>query len=116
MYSKSFPNEMSFIANRLVLASPLNCNGPLMVQVCNEVGGVQSYQQRVEQHLVPCLAQFAVAAGKDDLWKKLNYQLLLKSRDSNARVCEGGREREEGWNRGITFEVTCKTHHFWPPY
>ena len=58
-----------------------------MVQVGNEVGGVQSYQQRVEQHLAPCLGQFAVAAGKDDLWKKLNYQLLLKSRDSNARVC-----------------------------
>ncbi len=44
------------------------------------------YQQRVEAHLVPCLAQFAVAAGKDKLWKRLNYQLLLKARHNDPQV------------------------------
>ena len=35
---------------------------------------------------MPCLSQFAVAAGSDALWKPLNYQVLLKTRHTSAQV------------------------------
>ena len=57
-----------------------------MVQVTNTVGGADCYQERVSSQLSPCLAQFAVAAGKDSLWKPLNQQLLIKSRNSETQV------------------------------
>ncbi|XP_034534761.1 HEAT repeat-containing protein 1 isoform X2 [Notolabrus celidotus] len=60
--------------------------GPLVDQLENMVGGDQVYQQRVTQHLVPCVGQFSVALGDDALWKTLNYQILLKTRHTNAKV------------------------------
>ena len=36
--------------------------------------------------LAPCLAQFAVAAADDALWKQLNYQVLLKARHNLPQV------------------------------
>uniref|UniRef100_H3BVV8 HEAT repeat-containing protein 1 n=1 Tax=Tetraodon nigroviridis TaxID=99883 RepID=H3BVV8_TETNG len=59
---------------------------PLLDQLENTAGGPQTYQQRVTQHLVPCLGQFAVALADDTQWKTLNYQILLKSRHSDAKV------------------------------
>lgn len=50
------------------------------------MGGAQVYQQRVTQHLVPCVGQFSVALADDSQWKTLNYQVLLKTRHSNAKV------------------------------
>ena len=44
------------------------------------------FQRRVEKLLCPCVAQLAVAAGREDLWKALNYQLLLKTRHKKAEV------------------------------
>ena len=41
----------------------------------------------IEKHLAPCLSQLAVAAGKDSLWKSLNHDLLMKTRDKSAKVC-----------------------------
>ena len=35
--------------------------------------------ERVEEHLMPCLSQLAVAAGRDSLWKPLNCQVLLET-------------------------------------
>lgn len=54
------------------------------------MGGFRSYQQKAEQHPDPflCHDQFAIAAGKEDLQKKLNRQLLLNSRNSSARVSQ----------------------------
>lgn len=41
-------------------------------------------------HLAPCIAQFSVAVADDSLWKPLNYQILLKTRDSSPKVrCSG---------------------------
>ncbi|XP_056222571.1 HEAT repeat-containing protein 1 [Seriola aureovittata] len=59
---------------------------PLVDQVENTVGGEQVYQQRVTRHLVPCVGQFSVALADDSLWKTLNYQILLKTRHSDAKV------------------------------
>ena len=58
-------------------------------QVSNMVGGAEQYSSRVEHQLSPCLAQLAVAAGKETLWKSLNQQLLLKTKhkSSQARRC-----------------------------
>ena len=63
-------------------------------QVSNNFGGEESYQERMEEQLVPCLSQLAVAAGRDSLWKLLNYQLLLKTRETSPQVRERERERE----------------------
>uniref|UniRef100_A0A7N8X9A1 HEAT repeat-containing protein 1 n=1 Tax=Mastacembelus armatus TaxID=205130 RepID=A0A7N8X9A1_9TELE len=59
---------------------------PLVDQLENQVGGEQVYQQRVTRHLVPCVAQFAVALADDSQWKTLNYQVLLKTRHRDAKV------------------------------
>ncbi|XP_041829297.1 HEAT repeat-containing protein 1 [Melanotaenia boesemani] len=60
--------------------------GPLVDQLENQLGGEQVYQQRVSQHLVPCVGQFSVALADDSQWKNLNYQILLKTRHSDAKV------------------------------
>ncbi|KAG7470408.1 HEAT repeat-containing 1 [Solea senegalensis] len=59
---------------------------PLVDQLENMVGGQEVYQQRVVKHLVPCVGQFSVALADDSEWKTLNYQILLKTRHSNAKV------------------------------
>ncbi|XP_054899068.1 HEAT repeat-containing protein 1 isoform X2 [Poeciliopsis prolifica] len=60
--------------------------GPLVDQLENSLGGPQVYQNRVVQHLVPCVGQFAVALADDSQWKTLNYQILLKTRHSDSTV------------------------------
>ncbi|KAM4715615.1 LOW QUALITY PROTEIN: HEAT repeat-containing protein 1 [Anableps anableps] len=59
---------------------------PLVDQLENPLGGPQVYQNRVIQHLVPCVGQFAVALADDSQWKTLNYQILLKMRHSDSKV------------------------------
>ncbi|XP_068615018.1 HEAT repeat-containing protein 1, partial [Brachionichthys hirsutus] len=60
--------------------------GPLLHQLENVQGGEQEYQQRVTQHLLPCVGQFAVALADDAQWRSLNYQILLRSRHTHAKV------------------------------
>lgn len=55
-------------------------------QLENMVGGLQQYQQRVTQHLVPCVGQFIVALNDDAQWKTVNYQILLRSRHAHSQV------------------------------
>ena len=55
-------------------------------QLENRLGGEEKFQERVTKHLIPCLAQFSVAMADDSLWKPLNYQILLKTRDSSPKV------------------------------
>ncbi|XP_017498673.3 HEAT repeat-containing protein 1 isoform X1 [Manis javanica] len=59
---------------------------PLVDQLENRLGGEEKFQERVTKHLIPCIAQFSVAMADDSLWKPLNYQILLKMRDSSAKV------------------------------
>ncbi|CAK6442246.1 unnamed protein product [Pipistrellus nathusii] len=59
---------------------------PLVDQLENRLGGEEKFQERVTQHLVPCISQFSVAMADDSLWKPLNYQVLLKTRDSSPKV------------------------------
>ncbi|ELW68114.1 HEAT repeat-containing protein 1, partial [Tupaia chinensis] len=59
---------------------------PLVDQLENRLGGEVRFQERVATYLVPCIAQFSVAVADDSLWKPLNYQVLLKTRDSSPKV------------------------------
>lgn len=59
---------------------------PLVDQLENTLGGEEAYQARVTKHLVPCVAQYAVAMGDDTQWKTLNYQILLKTRHASSKV------------------------------
>ncbi|XP_069846711.1 HEAT repeat-containing protein 1 isoform X1 [Dipodomys merriami] len=59
---------------------------PLVDQLENRLGGEERFQERVTKHLIPCIAQFSVATADDSLWKPLNYQILLKTRDSSPKV------------------------------
>ncbi|XP_003410958.1 HEAT repeat-containing protein 1 isoform X1 [Loxodonta africana] len=59
---------------------------PLVDQLENRLGGEEKFQERVTKHLIPCIGQFSVAMADDSLWKPLNYQILLKTRDSSPKV------------------------------
>ncbi|KAG1960415.1 ARM repeat superfamily protein [Pimephales promelas] len=60
--------------------------GPLVDQLENMLGGDEIYKTHITKHLVPCIAQFAIAMGDDSQWKVLNYQVLLKMRHSSPKV------------------------------
>ena len=48
----------------------------------------------MRSHLSPCIAQLAVAASSGEThWKKLNHQLLMKTRESKPMVSEHTGER-----------------------
>ncbi|NXI50733.1 HEAT1 protein, partial [Chloroceryle aenea] len=59
---------------------------PLVDQLENMLGGDEKFQERVTEHLIPCLAQFSVAMADDSLWKPLNYHILLKMRHTSPKV------------------------------
>ncbi|KAG0325600.1 HEAT repeat-containing protein 1 [Dissophora globulifera] len=46
----------------------------------------QSYDNRMNTWLVPCLGQLAVTLSNDALWKPLNYQVLLKTREADKNI------------------------------
>ena len=40
----------------------------------------------IREKILLCLAQLATAANDDTMWKQLNYQILLKTRDTNSKI------------------------------
>eukprot|EP00741_Cyanophora_paradoxa_P001236 tig00000074_g1193.t1 len=44
------------------------------------------YEARVETLLAPCLAEMAMAAGSDALWKPLNHALLMATRSEDPVI------------------------------
>lgn len=59
---------------------------PIVDQLENTIGGEMALRVRVESILVPCISNFAVACADDSLWKQLNYQILLKTRNNSSCV------------------------------
>jgi len=59
---------------------------PLVDQLDNDLGGAIQYNDRVLNHLNPCLAYFAIAVNDESCWKTLNYQILLKTRNQASQV------------------------------
>lgn len=57
-----------------------------MYQVSNMLGGKEKGCARLEAGVTSCVAHLGLAAGKEELWKKLNYQLLLKTRHKSSHV------------------------------
>ncbi|KAF9581367.1 HEAT repeat-containing protein 1, partial [Lunasporangiospora selenospora] len=45
-----------------------------------------SYEKRVSNWLVPCIGQIAVTLSNDALWKSLNYQVLIKTREEDKAI------------------------------
>ncbi|CAG0897971.1 unnamed protein product, partial [Darwinula stevensoni] len=52
-------------------------------QLENESSGAE---ERIRDHVVPCLGNLALAAGRDFLWKPLHYHILLKARHPSYHV------------------------------
>ena len=50
------------------------------------MGDTEVFDNRVSDHLAPCIAQFAVAAGDETYWKTMNHQICLKTRHSSSQV------------------------------
>ncbi|XP_014287034.1 HEAT repeat-containing protein 1 [Halyomorpha halys] len=59
---------------------------PLVDQLENRSGGDELANERCKNILIPCLANMATSTGDDSLWKRLNHQILLKTRHSLAEV------------------------------
>ncbi|XP_068621237.1 HEAT repeat-containing protein 1 [Battus philenor] len=59
---------------------------PVVDQLENTLGGIDSLKSRAGELITPCIAQFAVAIADDSLWKLLNYQILLKTRHNDAEI------------------------------
>ncbi|ESP03635.1 hypothetical protein LOTGIDRAFT_224297 [Lottia gigantea] len=59
------------------------------------------YKNRVTNHLVPCIGNLVLAAHDDSLWKKLNYQILLKTRHSDALVRMAALEIEDEFHKKL---------------
>ncbi|PSN50219.1 hypothetical protein C0J52_07804 [Blattella germanica] len=59
---------------------------PIVNQLENTLGGVEALQSRASSLLSPCITQFAVAVADDALWKQLNYQVLLKTRNTLPQI------------------------------
>lgn len=62
-------------------------NENVLFQLENSIGGREEMENRCKNLVIPCIAQMAVSAGDDTLWKQLNYQILLKTRHSQKQVC-----------------------------
>lgn len=59
---------------------------PLVDQLENNIGGMESLKVRAKNIIIPCVAQFAIATADDSLWKPLNYQILLKTRHNDFEI------------------------------
>ncbi|KAJ3114574.1 HEAT repeat-containing protein 1 [Phlyctochytrium bullatum] len=63
-----------------------NVYNPICDQIENvALHGDKPLDQAV-QHVIPCIAQLAVSAGKEVFWKPLNKCILMKTRSDDARV------------------------------
>ncbi|KAI6651024.1 HEAT repeat-containing protein 1 [Oopsacas minuta] len=58
----------------------------LSSQLTNIVGGVTVYQDRVENYLIPCLAQFALRAEHEGMRKELTIEILIISKSSSPKI------------------------------
>ncbi|KAF8768384.1 HEAT repeat-containing protein 1 [Argiope bruennichi] len=60
---------------------------PLVDQLENLTSADEkSYQKRISNYLSSCIARFMATVSDNTLWKKLNYQILLKTRHDSPVV------------------------------
>lgn len=58
----------------------------MVTQLENVSGGVEAFKDRVREHIVPCLGQLAVTVSSDTLWKPMNNQVLMRTREDSPHV------------------------------
>lgn len=75
--------QIAQISTFIILRNLLNFT---CFQIENQIGDAEVFANRVSDHLAPCIAQFAVAAGDETCWKTMNHQICLKTRHSSSQV------------------------------
>jgi U3 small nucleolar RNA-associated protein 10 len=61
-------------------------SGPLISQLENTLGSTKVQEERANKYVIPCIVQLAVNIGKEALWKPMNYQICLCTRNPQAAV------------------------------
>ncbi|KAJ3161658.1 HEAT repeat-containing protein 1 [Geranomyces michiganensis] len=59
---------------------------PLVGQIDSLDPRDKRYETNITTYLVPCIGQLAITVGKDSLWKPLNHQILMKTRNEDPAV------------------------------
>jgi U3 small nucleolar RNA-associated protein 10 len=77
----SYENEGMINAEKFARVYPV-----LLSQIDTDVIEGDEFVEIVKKYLVPVLGQLAVNVSSDDLWKKLNFAVLMKTRDDDPRI------------------------------
>ncbi|XP_066143538.1 HEAT repeat-containing protein 1 [Euwallacea fornicatus] len=59
---------------------------PLVDLLEKDIDGIETLIKRNVELITPTIVQFAVAVADDGLWKEMNYQILLKMRNSKPEM------------------------------
>jgi len=59
---------------------------PLVNQMLIKHDDTEEYREAMNNYLVPCLGELAVNVKNEDMWKSLNKQVMMQSRDENPEV------------------------------
>ena len=59
---------------------------PLVSQMLIKTEDVEGYREAMNNYLVPCLGELAVNVKNEDMWKSLNKQVMMQSRNENPEV------------------------------
>ncbi|RUS33557.1 hypothetical protein BC938DRAFT_471117 [Jimgerdemannia flammicorona] len=59
---------------------------PLVDQLLVTSSDADIYMERVRTDLIPCVGQLAVTVSNDTLWKPLNHQVLMKTREDDVEI------------------------------
>ncbi|ORX81097.1 ARM repeat-containing protein [Anaeromyces robustus] len=59
---------------------------PLVNQMLIKHEDIEEYREAMNNYLVPCLGELAVNVKNEDMWKSLNKQVMMQSRDENPEV------------------------------
>jgi U3 small nucleolar RNA-associated protein 10 len=60
---------------------------PIVDQIENEIDDAEKYSNFIRNHLAPCIANLGACCASDEtICRKLNYQILLKTKHNSVQV------------------------------
>ncbi|CAF1425503.1 unnamed protein product, partial [Didymodactylos carnosus] len=59
---------------------------PVVDQLEQHVPTTVDYQQWIERHVSPCIVNLTAASKEEPLWRRLHYQLLLKTKSDSSQI------------------------------